>query len=136
LKSFARKLIRPGRHIPIVDIEKEIAVILKICKSDHQHIVQVLQHGRFQSDSQYFIDMELCGLALDDYINDRARLVVQSPDLLNSNTFTFVQEDCSPRLHLLNVWTIIDHIAQGLEFIHGEHYAHRDLKPANSISSR
>jgi serine/threonine protein kinase len=26
----------------------------------------------------------------------------------------------------------MDHIAQGLDFIHGEHYTHRDLKPPNS----
>jgi serine/threonine protein kinase len=133
LKSFARKIIRPGRRIPVVDIEKEIAVILKICTSDHQNIVQVLQHGCFRSDFLYFIDMELCGLALDDYIHDRTRFVEQSPNFLNHPTF--VSDNCSIHLHLLNVWTIIDHIAQGLEFIHREHYAHRDLKPANSINN-
>jgi serine/threonine protein kinase len=99
--------------------------------SEHRNIVQVLQHGWLQSDSYYFIDMELCGLTLGDYINDRATFVQQSPNLLNDPIF--VPHDCPTQQHLLNVWTITHHIGQGLEFIHGEQYAHRDLKPDNSI---
>jgi serine/threonine protein kinase len=125
-------VIRTDYNIPVEDIEQEIDVLLKICTSKHPNIVQVLQHGWFHSYS--FIDMELCGLTLDDYINARARLVEQCPSLLNAPTF--VQDDCSIHPHLLNVWTIMDHIAEGLEFIHGERYAHRDLKPANSIIDR
>jgi serine/threonine protein kinase len=106
-------------------------VILKICMSEHRNIVQVLHHGWFQLYPDYFIDMELCSLTLYHYINKRATFVQQSPNLLSDPTF--VLDNCSTHLHLLNVLTIVDHIAQGLEFIHGEHYAHRDLKPANSM---
>jgi serine/threonine protein kinase len=106
-------------------------VILKMSK--HRNIVQVIHHGCFHSDFVYFIDMELCSLTLQDYINKTATFVQQSPNLLNYPTF--VIDNCSIHLQILNVWTIINHIARGLEFIHGEHYAHRDLKPANSIGN-
>ena len=49
-----------------------------------------------------------------------------------SNDPTFVVEDSLTHLKLLNIWTIIDHVAQGLEFIHENNYVHRDLKPLNS----
>jgi serine/threonine protein kinase len=74
--------------------------------------------------------MELCSLTLHDYIYNRATFVQKSPNLLDLPAF--VLDNCSARLNLLNIWTIIHHICQGLGFIHGENYAHRDLKPANS----
>jgi serine/threonine protein kinase len=33
-----------------------------------------------------------------------------------------------------NVWTIMDHITAGVEFLHGRGFAHRDLKPQNGQS--
>jgi serine/threonine protein kinase len=112
------------------EIDKEVAVILKICMSGHQNIVQVLRDDWFESENDYFIDMELCSLTLHDYINDRPTFVNRTPDLLNNPTF--VEDDCSAHLKLLNIWTIVSHVAQGLAFIHRERYTHRDIKPLNS----
>jgi serine/threonine protein kinase len=102
--------------------------------SEHRHIVQVLQHDWFETNSDYYIDMELCSLTLHDYIHDRASFIERIPDLPNHAPI-FVSDHCSVHLKLLNIWTIISHIAQGLDFIHGEHYTHRDIKPLNSKCS-
>lgn len=112
------------------EIADEIAVITKICTSKHRNIVQVMHHDWFESSFGYFIDMELCDLTLHEYINNRSIFVQQRSDFLNPPIF--VSDDCSMHLNLLNIWTIITHIAQGLEFIHRERYSHRDLKPPNS----
>jgi ankyrin repeat protein len=98
--------------------------------SQHLNIVQVLQHDWFESNSDYFIDMELCTLTLQDYIHSRKTFIKQDSDLLNDAPI-FVLDECSEHLRLLNIWTIISHIAQGLEYIHREHYTHRDIKPLN-----
>jgi serine/threonine protein kinase len=98
--------------------------------SEHPNIVQVLQHDWFESNSDYYIDMELCDLTLQDYIHNRASFIGQHPDFSN-HAPTFVSDNCSAHLNLLNIWTIIHHVAKGLEFIHQEHYTHRDIKPLN-----
>lgn len=129
MKVFARKIIR----LPITEaeIEQEAAVIDKICMSEHRYIVQVLQHDWFESDPGYFIDMELCVLTLHNYIYNRAPFIEQNPDL-SINAPIFVLDDCSAHMKALNIWTIVNHIAQGLSFIHQENYTHRDIKPPNS----
>ena len=74
--------------------------------------------------------MELCVLNLHDYIYRTENYLRHASALLNEPTF--VVEDSSMHSKLINIWTIIDHVAQGLEFIHQKHYIHRDLKPRNS----
>jgi serine/threonine protein kinase len=103
--------------------------------SEHRNIVQVLQHDWFKSNSEYYIDMELCDLTLHDYIHNRASFIGQHSDLSHHSPI-FVFDDCSAHLNLLNVCAIINHIARGLEFIHQEHYTHRDIKPLNGKSCR
>jgi serine/threonine protein kinase len=116
------------------EIEAEIGAIDKICTSKHRNIVQVLRHDWFESTFGYFIDMELCSLTLHNYIYDRATAIEQNSDLSNHAPI-FVWDDCSAHLKLLNILTIISHIAQGLDFIHGQHYTHRDIKPLNSTAT-
>jgi serine/threonine protein kinase len=37
-------------------------------------------------------------------------------------------------LKLLNIWTIMNHLASGLVFLHSHGHVHRDLKPRNGTS--
>jgi len=113
------------------EIDKEIATTMKICKSGHQNIVQVLRHDWLQSGSTCFIDMELCTLTLSDYISRRSLFTEQTSGPLLMDSSTFVSEDCSGQQKLINIWTITHHIAQGLDYIHEMGYTHRDLKPPN-----
>src|SRR5215472_8148461 len=98
------------------DIEKEVHAIDTICSTGHRNIVQILEHGWFKSGFYYFIDMELCALNLDDYIYRKQEYSRHAFELANEPTF--VVENASVHSKLRNLWIIIDHIAQGLEFIH------------------
>ena len=57
--------------------------------------------------------MELCVLNLNDYIYRTENYLRHASALLNEPTF--VVEDSSMHSKLINIWTIIDHVAQGLE---------------------
>jgi serine/threonine protein kinase len=111
------------------EIDHELQIIAQLCTTRHEHIVSVLRYGWFvTNESRCFIDMELCDINLQDYIDrrvtaDQEACVVQDP--------VFVSVDCAPSLRLMNTWTIMSHIARGLKFIHEKHLTHRDLKPAN-----
>lgn len=124
---FARKLIRAFAATTEEDIQNEVKVIAKICTSGHPNIINVLDHGPLGSFGFYFIDMELCDVNLHDYINGkRAEKWIKEP--------LFVVQSCSSMLRMRNLWTIMRHIANGLEFIHENGYVHRDMKPNNGNS--
>lgn len=74
--------------------------------------------------------MELCALNLHDYIYHTPEYSHRASALLNEPIF--VLDNATAHLKLLNIWTIMNHIAEGLEFIHENHFIHRDLKPLNS----
>jgi serine/threonine protein kinase len=83
-------------------------------------LVQVFRHGWLQlSDrlihpSTYYIDMELGGQTLADYINELNHLT--SLPLVSK------------------LWGIFQQITAGVGFIHERKMIHRDLKPENSIT--
>lgn len=87
----------------------------------------------FLSDC-YFIDMELCNLTLHEYINYSNHGVTFDFEIHETSAPVFVSNDCSHLMRMRNVWTIIEHIALGLEFMHTHKQVHRDLKPKNSMS--
>jgi serine/threonine protein kinase len=126
---FARKLIRPFGSTK-QDIENEVKAITGICATGgHQNIITILQHGPLRSTDYYFIDMELCEVNLADYISnsyDRTRLTDSSVG--KSKSPVVVMRDCLLYEERENIYTIMHHIAAGLEFLHERKYAHRDLE--------
>jgi serine/threonine protein kinase len=102
------------------DIDREVQIIMRLCTTGHNHIVKVLHHDWL--DSRYhFIDMELCDISLEEYVSGNPLL--ERPNLLHEPVF--VSSDCSPNLRLLNTFTVGNHIAQGISFIHEQNYSHR-----------
>ena len=77
--------------------------------------------------------MELCDLTLSEYIHDeRAKYIRNCIDTSKLSTLAvFVQENCSLPLKLQNLWTIMNQIARGVDFIHKQRQVHGDLKPRN-----
>lgn len=98
--------------------------MIQLCTSEHEHIVSILRHGWLDT-TRCFVDMELCDINLEDYIEGRfvVGVLVHQPEFISHGTESY--------LRLMNTWTIMIHISCGLEFIHEKGFSHRDLKPAN-----
>lgn len=132
---FARKIIRCIGAITAEDIDNERQVVSYFHVHGHDNIVSILAHGWMPSDL-YFIDMELCDLTLNDYINylsGESKLMVFDDRLFVSTSPVLIKSKSSSEVRLLNLWTTGLHIAQGLEFMHAHGHVHRDLKPGNGI---
>lgn len=120
------------------DIENEVRALDSISKSGgHSNIVTVLEHGWLVPVGFYYIDMELCDLTLSEYIHDeRAKYIRNCNDTSKLSTLAvFVKENSSLPLKLQNLWTIMNQIARGVDFIHKQHQVHGDLKPRNGTIS-
>jgi serine/threonine protein kinase len=118
------------------DIENEMRVIEQLQRAGDEggggkeNIIDILGHGRFGGPfSFHYIDMELCDINLYDYIYNR-RVVADMPPF-RRNSAAFVLNVASPTTKILNIWTIMQHIAAGLAFIHLHGQVHRDMKPRN-----
>ena len=123
-KTFARKLIRPWAGIRQADIDNEVRAINKLCKSKHPNIVQVLSYGRLKADGVfYFIDMELCEISLENYIQGET-----IDDLINWKTVHIRNE-----VHQ-HAYKIMQQILNGIIYIHCLNEVHRDLSPTNGTS--
>lgn len=122
-QSFARKVIHPfsgkgGEE----DIENEIRAINKLCSGQHENIVHVYGHGRLGPNSRYYcIDMELCTLNLEEYIQGKITEGLRD------------WRRPSQREDLLHVLGIMEQVMSGLSYIHRENEVHRDLNPQNGI---
>lgn len=129
---FARKLLRPFGSISTSDIKKEIRTVAKLCRPGlHPNIVPVLSLGKLRDSSCYYIDMELCALNLDAYIQRKwtTRVLEGLPQ--------FVKVDTLPIEHQLEqIRLILSDITNGVAFLHSRKAVHRDLKPANGINPR
>lgn len=127
MQCFARKLIRAfAGNIREADIANEARAIDKLCKSSHPNIVSVLKHGRFSPYSvTYFIDMELCDLNLEEYLQG-TKLDIRG--LIDWQTAA--QE--GQRSYL--ILAIMQQLLGALKFIHDHDEVHRDLAPQNSNS--
>ena len=91
----------------------------------HENIVRVLKHGILDRGF-HFLDMELCDLSLDDYIQRSwTPMMQENVPRLTSNLTAKVL-----RFH---VWEIMEDLTQGLAFVHQHGCIHRDLKPRNCL---
>lgn len=133
LQAFARKIIRRIGRTTETDIKREASAITSLLKTGgHKNVVKILQHGELNlSGDCYFIDMELCHLTLQEYIAYRRGNLIVPFDITVPMGPAFVRNDCSVLIKIQNLWTIVSHIANGLEFMHKNKHVHRDLKPSN-----
>jgi serine/threonine protein kinase len=83
--------------------------------------VQVLEYGQLKDDGAfYFIDMELCDVTLENYLKGET-----IEGLLSWET---IREDGEVHKH---GYKIVQHIVNGLLYIHCLREVHRDLSPHN-----
>lgn len=105
------------------EILNEARAIDKLCQSSHCNIVTVLSHGRFSATSPlYFIDMELCNLNLEEYLQGRKSGI---KGLIDWET-----ADKEGQRQFL-ILAIMQQLISGLAFIHGYDEVHRDMAPQN-----
>ena len=107
-----------------MDIDNEVRAIKKLCQSNHPNIVQVLNFGQLEADGvTYFIDMELCGKSLENYIKGET-----INGLVDWNTVRIHNEAHE------NAYKIMQQILNGIVYIHCLDETHRDLSPSNGMS--
>ena len=93
----------------------------------HRNIVTVLRQGCLGPPFDWsYIDMELCDMNLHDYIHSE-----RPSSLLKHGNPVFIPNGPDPHSFMSNVWIVIFHITEGLEFIHRHGQIHRDIKPKN-----
>jgi hypothetical protein len=133
---FARKIIFPdimttinrmsGVEVRESHPDNEVRVHLKFATTGgHKNIIPILNHGWLEENRTYFFDMERCPLTLESFIVHDFRSVLGLPLYFSQNLAI---------LDALGFWTIVEHIAKGLNFIHGLGEVHRDLKPSNGCT--
>lgn len=107
------------------DINNEARAIEKLCKSSHDNVINVIMHGRFNPTSAtYFIDMELCNINLEEYIQGTK---VGIRGLIDWETAHKEEQ----RQFL--IIAIMQQLLSGLAFIHRHDEVHRDMAPQNGI---
>lgn len=122
--SFARKVTRPFAGLTNVDIDNEVRAIRRLCKTHHPNIVQVLKYDKLKEDAKFFyIDMVLCETSLEAFL----RRGVET-DGVHWET---IRQDEQKSLEVS--YTILQHIVNGLFYIHTMGEVHRDLSPDNGI---
>lgn len=92
----------------------------KLCRDKHVNIIDVITHGQLRP-AYYFIDMELCDLNLDEYLDGRITGVYGLLDWAKA------KQDHGKFL----IVAIMQQLLSGLIFIHEHDEVHRDLNPHN-----
>jgi serine/threonine protein kinase len=121
---FARKILHFLTEADKIVVEKEQRNITKLFASSipHPNLIHVFRNGPLTASKCpppynirpcYYIDMELGGRSLNDYIWTRFHLVPQNlPSPAES-------------------WNILSQLASGIEYMHERGVFHRDIKPQN-----
>jgi serine/threonine protein kinase len=92
----------------------------RLCKSEHRNIIRIFEHGRVGDGAFYFIDMELCDINLEEYLEGTKTGI---RGLLDWKTAE-AEGQC-----LFLLVAIMQQLLNGLAFIHGKDEVHRDLAP-------
>ena len=104
-------------------IDNELRVIKKIDRlGGHVNIISMLRYGKLIT-GQHYLDMELCTLTLEEFIEGGLKSVLGLSRYFNPSS----TEACKS----LTMWEIIKHVCRGLNFLHSNGELHRDLKPSN-----
>jgi serine/threonine protein kinase len=90
------------------------------------NIVQVFQYGKHEIGGGYYVDMELCDLNLDRYL--------EGEELPNLKKWSELRKRAVQYGTTSDIFDIVGDIIDGLIFIHGQGEAHRDLTPQNSTT--
>src|SRR5271154_4477845 len=107
---IARKLIRASGN----EVLNEIRAAEKLCgPGANRNIVPLFHHGRLANSHYYFLDMELCDLNLEDYIQRKW------PSMVKEQIELFVNVDqLDSKSRQGQFWGIMRDIANGVAYIH------------------
>ena len=120
-KAIARKIKKVLSPQEKVDYIKEVKSMKDLGSEFHKNVIQYIADGEILSDSIYFIDMELCDINLDEYMNGTQNISgIHGLPAWN-------KED--PDLFL--IVAIVQQLLSGLDFMHKKQMVHRDLDPKN-----
>jgi hypothetical protein len=66
--------MRAGGGVTLKEIENEFRAVSSLCMNDVQeNIVEVLRHGELPNSPFFFLDMEVCAMNLDHYIQSEVK---------------------------------------------------------------
>lgn len=103
--------------------------VVKLCNPGaHRNIVAVLRYGKLPRSYFYFLDMELCDLNLEAYIQQK-----WTPNVRGKVPHLVVMDDLPEKDSLSQVADIMHDLVAGVAFIHSHKEIHRDLKPQNGM---
>jgi serine/threonine protein kinase len=102
--------------------ELEGSMAQELSGIDRANVVMTFRHGVL-CDGGFFIDMELCDLTLEKYMNNHW------PAPPNPNEIQY-----SPQDTIDFAWSVMKDFTAGLKSIHNAKHVHRDLKPENGFA--
>ena len=127
-----RKLTQIGR-LSVEQLTAQRRAMRDICiETTHPNIVTVLREGLLDEHHYHFMDIEFCEINLRAYIYEERTQTLRFSDG-DTNNHVYVSIDSPPLMKMFNVWTIMNHITSGLNFIHLHECAHRYLSPQTGI---
>lgn len=91
----------------------------------HKNIVSVFKYKRDTPHFEAVVDMELCDLTVDNYIQGD-----WTPEL-ETRVPCFATVSTS-EVTLSHVWDIMEDVTKALVFIHGQGKIHYNIEPSNS----